>query len=73
MESTIESATAQSTPPHQVDQLIQMVADEAGLSIVGEIDEAGSVDPKLNVSMPSREVNHRKEDALEARLAALRK
>ena len=73
MESTIESTTVQSIPPHQVDQLIQIVADEAGLSIAGQLDKAGSIGSSVNVSIPSREENLRKEDDLEARLAALRK
>ncbi len=29
--------------PVQVDELIQMVADEAGLEIEGQLDEAGKV------------------------------
>ena len=73
MESSIESTTAQSTPPQQVDQLIQLVADEAGLSIVGQIDEAGSIGSQQTVSMPSQYERLKKEDDLEARLAALRK
>lgn len=73
MESAIESTTAQSTPPQQVDQLIQLVADEAGLSIAGQIDEAGYIGSQHAVSMPPRQEYLKKEDDLEARLAALRK
>ena len=43
MESTMESTTAMTTPPEQVDSLIQMVAEEAGLQVAGELDNAGPV------------------------------
>lgn len=43
MESTMESTTAMTTPPEQVDSLIQMVAEEAGLQIAGELDNAGPI------------------------------
>ena len=33
MEGAMDSTTAMSTPPDQVDQLIQMVADEYGLQV----------------------------------------
>lgn len=43
MESTMQSTTAMSTPPDQVDALIQLVADEAGLQLGAEVDSAGTV------------------------------
>ena len=43
MESTMESTTAMTTPPEQVDALIQMVAEEAGLKLAGELDSAGPI------------------------------
>jgi charged multivesicular body protein 1 len=42
MESTMDSTTAMSTPPDQVDQLIQMVADEAGLKIKDQLDASAT-------------------------------
>ena len=39
MESTMDSTTSMATPPDQVDQLIQMVADEAGLKLAGQLDK----------------------------------
>ena len=67
MEQTMESTTAMSTPPDQVDSLIQMVADEHGLKISGELDSAGPVG-----SGSTTKVAAPKSD-LEARLAELRK
>jgi charged multivesicular body protein 1 len=46
MEDTMDATTAMSTPPEQVDNLIQMVADEAGLQLEGLIDSAGPVGTK---------------------------
>jgi charged multivesicular body protein 1 len=43
METTMQSTTAMSTPPEQVDALIQLVADEAGLMLGAEVDSAGMV------------------------------
>ena len=43
MESTMEATTAMTTPPEQVDSLLQMVAEEAGLQLAGELDNAGPV------------------------------
>ena len=70
MESTMEGTTALSTPPEQVDELIRMVADEAGLQVGGQLDSAGPVGSALPQTQPLAEI---KEDDLEARLAALRK
>lgn len=69
MESTMENTTSMTTPPEQVDQLIQMVADEAGLQVAGQLDNAGPVGNSLPVQ---KEAAPEKDD-LEARLAALRK
>jgi division protein CdvB (Snf7/Vps24/ESCRT-III family) len=43
MDSTMQSTTAMSTPPDQVDALIQLVADEAGLQLGAQVDSAGTV------------------------------
>ena len=43
MESAMESTTGNLTPPDEVDNLIHMVADEAGLTLSGQLDSAGPV------------------------------
>mmetsp|Transcript_19759 Transcript_19759/g.19086 ORF Transcript_19759/g.19086 Transcript_19759/m.19086 type:complete len:203 (-) Transcript_19759:221-829(-) len=67
MESTMEATTSMSTPPEQVDSLIQMVADEAGLQVGGMLDKAGPVGNAIPEAEKAAPVND-----LEARLAALR-
>lgn len=44
MENAMAMSTSQATPPEQVDALIQMVADEAGLQTASLMDSAGMVD-----------------------------
>lgn len=69
-----------STPPDQVDQLIQMVADEAGLEIAGLFDGAGVASKPIS-SLASQQnqnkANTDKEvdelDELEKRIGALKK
>eukprot|EP00600_Ochromonadales_sp_CCMP1393_P004600 CAMPEP_0174969032 /NCGR_PEP_ID=MMETSP0004_2-20121128/8500_1 /TAXON_ID=420556 /ORGANISM="Ochromonas sp., Strain CCMP1393" /LENGTH=175 /DNA_ID=CAMNT_0016218403 /DNA_START=205 /DNA_END=732 /DNA_ORIENTATION=- len=71
MESTMESTTAMSTPPEDVDNLMKMVADEAGLEIAGQLDAPASG----AIADPSAVASAQKEDPaseLEARLQALR-
>ena len=68
MESTMTSTTSQSTPPEQVEALIQRVADEAGLEVGGLLNAAGRVEQAPAKAPQTVEV-----DDLEARLAALRK
>ena len=60
-------ATTLSTPKEAVDQLIQQVADEAGLEIMDQISDANSV-PATSVG----ERTQQQEDSLSKRLAALR-
>ncbi|RLN63466.1 hypothetical protein BBJ29_004661 [Phytophthora kernoviae] len=43
MEGAMSSGTSLSTPADQVDDLIQMVADENGLKVAGQLDSAGNV------------------------------
>mmetsp|Transcript_3701 Transcript_3701/g.5068 ORF Transcript_3701/g.5068 Transcript_3701/m.5068 type:complete len:207 (+) Transcript_3701:29-649(+) len=71
MESTMESTTSMATPPEEVDNLIQMVADEAGLKISSEMESAFSGPVK---KAQTESVNERDSAAkdLEARLANLR-
>ncbi|GLE04063.1 hypothetical protein PINS_up012974 [Pythium insidiosum] len=70
MEGAMSNGTSISTPVDQVDDLIQMVADENGLKVAGQLDSAGRVDTDL----PPAAVQEKKaEDELSMRLAALRK
>lgn len=46
----MDASTSMSTPPEQVDNLIQMVADEAGLAVGFSLDNAGPV----GTSVPQR-------------------
>lgn len=43
MESAMEASTSLSTPPEDVDRLIQMVADEHGLKVSTQLDVIGTV------------------------------
>lgn len=80
MEDTMDATTAMSTPPEQVDNLIQMVADEAGLQLEGLIDSAGPVGTKEPAQPGINDLLRyfvtfiaAQKDDLESRLAALRK
>ena len=74
MEGAISGATAASTPEEDVDSLIQMVADEHGLELQGELDAAGRVASGVPQAAPAAgdEISS-KEDDLAKRLAALHK
>jgi len=68
MEAAMESTTGNLTPPEEVDNLIQMVADQAGLTLSGQMDSAGPVGTQgIGTQEPAS-----KKDDLESRLAALR-
>ncbi|KAI9984234.1 hypothetical protein PInf_005545 [Phytophthora infestans] len=54
-----------------VDDLIQMVADENGLKVAGQLDSAGLVGTELPTTEAARE--KKSQDDLSMRLAALRK
>lgn len=72
MEGAMSSTTAMSTPAEQVDELIQMVADENGLQVAGKLDSAGMVGKDTKVAAaPTQESSV--ESDLSSRLAALRK
>uniref|UniRef100_M4C5I2 Uncharacterized protein n=1 Tax=Hyaloperonospora arabidopsidis (strain Emoy2) TaxID=559515 RepID=M4C5I2_HYAAE len=71
MEGAMNSGMSTSTPADQVDDLIQMVADENGLKVAGELDSAGLVGTHLPVTEAARE--KKSQDDLSMRLAALRK
>ncbi|CAN0541297.1 unnamed protein product [Ectocarpus sp. 12 AP-2014] len=74
MENAMGDSTAMSTPQEQVDGLIQMVADEAGLELGEQLDDAGPVSNKVPAkpaAAPAAAAGE--EDELANRLAALRK
>lgn len=74
MEGAISGATAASTPEEEVDSLIQMVADEHGLAVSGEMDAAGKVSNTIaQPTAASGDDVSSKENDLAARLAALHK
>jgi len=69
MEETMNATTATSTPADQVDELINMVADENQLDLGEEFAEAGLVGKKVPEAEAKEEIP---QDDLQARLAALR-
>lgn len=73
MENAMSDSTAMSTPQEQVDGLIQMVADEAGLELGEQLDDAGPVSNKVPAAAAAAPAAAGEEDELANRLAALRK
>jgi|TARA_B100000780_G_scaffold245182_1_gene189134 charged multivesicular body protein 1 len=74
MEGAISGATAASTPEEDVDSLIQMVADEHGLAVAGELDTGGKVPTGMpQPTTAAQDDVSTKENDLAARLAALHK
>lgn len=71
MEGAMNNGTSMTTPVEQVDDLIQMVADENGLALAGKLDSAG----RVGTDLPNMEAATEKksQDDLSMRLAALRK
>mmetsp|Transcript_66849 Transcript_66849/g.131561 ORF Transcript_66849/g.131561 Transcript_66849/m.131561 type:complete len:207 (+) Transcript_66849:38-658(+) len=71
MESTMASTTSMTTPPEEVENLMKMTADEAGLEIASSMESAGSGAVQVNQqAAPAEKADPASE--LEARLAALR-
>ena len=67
----MDSTTCMSTPPEEVDGLISMVAEEAGLQLSAQFESPGSSSIHASNSQANAsEVDPAKD--LEARLAALR-
>jgi len=70
MEGAIGKSTAMSTPVEEVDALMHMVADEHGLNLAGQLDDAGAMgthtqaDAAVAAAAPAP-------GSLDARLAAL--
>lgn len=73
MENAMSNSTSMSTPQEQVDGLIQMVADEAGLELGEQLDDAGPVSSKVPAKPEAAPAAADGEDELANRLAALRK
>ena len=73
MENAMSASTAMSTPQEQVDGLIQMVADEAGLELGEQLDDAGPVSNRVPAKPVAETAAPEGEDELANRLAALRK
>ena len=70
MEGAMTNSSATSTPEGEVDNLLQMIADENGMELASELGDAGKVGttvPKVN------EPEQKEGDDLQARLAALRR
>ncbi|TMW69363.1 hypothetical protein Poli38472_001519 [Pythium oligandrum] len=70
MEGAMSNGTSMTTPVDQVDDLIQMVADENGLKVAGQLDSAGMVGTELPTAAAAEK---KSQDDLSMRLAALRK
>ncbi|CAM9849886.1 unnamed protein product [Chrysoparadoxa australica] len=68
MENAMSDSTALGTPQEQVDELIHMVADEAGLELGNVLDDAGAV----GTAVPEAQKEPAQAD-LAGRLSALRK
>mmetsp|Transcript_20383 Transcript_20383/g.30145 ORF Transcript_20383/g.30145 Transcript_20383/m.30145 type:complete len:156 (-) Transcript_20383:77-544(-) len=68
MENSMGTSMAMSTPQDQVDNLVQMVADEHGLEVSHLIDDAGTVSNKV----PQPQALNPMDD-LNRRMAELRK
>ncbi|GBG28184.1 Charged multivesicular body protein 1 [Hondaea fermentalgiana] len=66
MTEAMDSTTAGVTPESEVSELIQMVADEHGLQVAGDLDDAGVVSTKTPAAKETEGASD-----LEARLAAL--
>lgn len=71
METAMDNSTSMTTPPEEVDKLIQMVADEAGLQVAGLLDSAGTASHQVDVH--NSETQSVASDDFESRLAALRR
>lgn len=70
LEGTLSSDTAISAPTDQVELLMSQVADEAGLEVQHELGAKAM--PSSLPEVPAQKVDEQQEDALAARLRALR-
>ena len=71
MEGAIDATTSMSTPPEQVDALLEQIAAANGLEVGNMLDSAGTLKNK-NVNPATEQVQAPAADDLEARLRALR-
>ena len=69
MNDTMDKSSTMTTPPEEVDFLLQRLADEAGLQIAGQLDSAGPVGSKVPGTQQAETID---ENDLESRLKALR-
>jgi charged multivesicular body protein 1 len=72
MESTMSSATTLSTPVDQVEALIKQVADENGLDLISQVENAPSTASTIGTQETKKARNRQDEDELTNRLANLR-
>ena len=71
MEGAIDASTSMTTPPEQVDALLEQIAAANGLEVGNMLDSAGTLKNK-NVNPATEQVQTPAADDLEARLRALR-
>jgi charged multivesicular body protein 1 len=71
MEGAIDATTSMTTPPEQVDALLEQIAAANGLEVGNMLDNAGTLKNK-NVNPATEQVQAPAADDLEARLRALR-
>lgn len=72
MEGAIDATTSMSTPPEQVDALLEQIAAANGLEVGNMLDSAGTLKNKSVVNPATEQVKEPAADDLEARLRALR-
>jgi charged multivesicular body protein 1 len=70
VENALSGATTTSMPEEAVESLLQQVSDEHGLQFAAKAADASSA--PVAMAAPTSELADSQEDALEARLAALR-
>ena len=71
MEGAIDASTSMTTPPEQVDALLEQIAAANGLEVGNMLDSAGTL-KNTNVNPATEQVQAPAADDLEARLKALR-
>ena len=71
MEGAIDATTSMTTPPEQVDALLEQIAAANGLEVGNMLDSAGTL-KNNNVNPATEQIQKPNADDLEARLRALR-
>ena len=74
MSQAVAEATANSTPVDSVEALMKQVAEENGLEVAAQLEDAGAVPPGMveDKAGTTVEADANKADELQARLAKLR-